>query len=103
MAVYAPVMMLQDGGPLASAIGYWPAVAYTLVKAAMSVGMWGIASVGFWLTYLTWWERLWAAAAAFCLVAALPLTDQAGFAMAAAFFLYTWTKRRRSIAAGQPG
>ena len=27
MAVYTPALMLQDGGPLAQAIGYWPAVA----------------------------------------------------------------------------
>lgn len=103
MAVYAPVMMLQDGGPLATAIGYWPAVVYTLVKAAMSVGMWGIASVGFWLAPLTWWERLWATASAFLLVAALPLTDEAGYGMAIAFFVYTWLKQKRRIAAGQPG
>lgn len=103
MAVYAPVMMLQDGGPLAVAIGYWPAVAYAVTKAAVSVGMWGIASVGFWNVRLSWWERLWATVAAFCLVAALPLTDEIGFGMVIAFFVYARATRRSRIAAGQEG
>ena len=103
MAVYAPVMMLQDGGPLAAAIGYWPAVAYAVTKAAVSVGMWGIASVGFWNVRLSWWERLWATVAAFCLVAALPLTDEIGFGMVIAFFVYARATRRSRIAAGQEG
>ena len=35
MAVYAPALMLQDGGPLATEIGYWPAVGYIIVKALL--------------------------------------------------------------------
>ncbi len=103
MAVYAPVMMLQDGGPLAQAIGYWPAVLYAVTKAAVCVGMWGIASVGFWHVRLSWWERLWATAAAFCLVAALPMTDEIGFGLVIAFFAYAHVRRRSRIAAGQEG
>ena len=103
MAVYAPVMMLQDGGPLAQAIGYWPAVLYAVTKAAVCVGMWGIASVGFWHVRLSWWERLWATAAAFCLVAALPMTDEIGFGLVIAFFAYAHVTRRKRIAAGQEG
>ena len=103
MAVYAPVMMLQDGGPLAVSIGYWPAVLYAVSKAAICVGMWGIASVGFWNVRLSWWERLWATAAAFCLVAALPMTDEIGFGLVIAFFVYAYVTRRTRIAAGQEG
>ena len=95
MAVYAPALMLQDGGPLAQAIGYVPAVCYVFVKALVAIGLWGVASVGFWDSRLAWWERLWATAAAFCLVAALPLTDEAGFALGIAFGVYLWLRRKR--------
>ena len=43
MAVYTPALMLQDGGPMAQAIGYWPAVAYIVLKAVISMGLWGAA------------------------------------------------------------
>jgi TRAP transporter 4TM/12TM fusion protein len=93
MAVYAPVLMLQDGGPVASSIGYIPAVIYVLAKAVVSVGLWGIASVGHWDRPMRWWERLWAAGASVCLVAALPLTDEVGFAACAAFAGYLYYTR----------
>jgi len=83
MAVYTPALMLQDGGPLATEIGYWPAVAYILVKACLAIGLWGAAAIGHLFAPLKWWERLGAAAGAFTLVAAYPLTDEIGFALAA--------------------
>ena len=83
MAVYTPALMLQDGGPMAQAIGYWPAVGYIVLKAVISMGLWGAASIGFLAGPLAWWERLLAAVAAFMLVAALPVTDELGLALAA--------------------
>ncbi|MBU0583943.1 MAG: TRAP transporter permease [Alphaproteobacteria bacterium] len=83
MAVYTPALMLQDGGPLAAAIGYLPAVAYIVFKAALAIALWGAAVIGFLRTPLAAWERLLAAGAAFTLIAALPMTDEAGFALAA--------------------
>lgn len=83
MAVYTPALMLQDGGPLATSIGYWPAVAYIVFKTALSIGLWGAAVIGFLRARLTVWERVLAAAAAFTLVAALPITDEVGFALSA--------------------
>ncbi len=100
MAVYAPALMLQDGGPLAASIGYFPAVAYVIAKAVLSIGLWGMASIGFLGRRLTWWERLWAAAAAFLLVAALPVTDELGFVASFAFIGYLWFRLRRLPEAG---
>ena len=99
MAVYTPALMLQDGGPLAEAIGYVPAVCYVLAKALISVGLWGIASIGFFEGKLPWWQRLWAAGSAFMLIAALPVTDELGFLSSVAFIAFTIWRIRRARAA----
>jgi TRAP transporter 4TM/12TM fusion protein len=98
MAVYTPALMLQDGGPLAQAIGYWPAVAYVVFKAALSIGLWGIAVIGWLGRPLGWPLRALAMIAAFTLVAALPLTDEVGFALALAFVGGIWIGRRQVAA-----
>ncbi|MBI1173237.1 TRAP transporter fused permease subunit [bacterium] len=98
LAVYTPALMLQDGGPLASEIGYWPAVAYICVKAVLAIGLWGVAVIGWMGQRLGWPERLLAMAAAFTLVAALPLTDEAGFALALGFALMIWRRSRAATA-----
>ncbi|HEU0070846.1 MAG TPA: TRAP transporter permease [Alphaproteobacteria bacterium] len=94
MAVYAPALMLQDGGPMAEEIGYVGAVAYVVLKALVAIGLWGAASIGFLLAPMSWPERVIAAAAAFLLVVALPITDQAGFVLAALIFAYHWRRTR---------
>ncbi|SON58080.1 L-dehydroascorbate transporter large permease subunit [Hartmannibacter diazotrophicus] len=81
MAVYTPALMLQDGGPLAAEIGYPAAVAYIVVKALLAIGLWGAAVIGYLGGPLPVLIRLFCAATAFMLVAALPLTDEIGFAM----------------------
>ena len=98
MAVYTPALMLQDGGPLAAAIGYLPAVAYIVFKAALAIALWGAAVIGFLRTPLAIWERLLAAAAAFTLIAALPMTDEAGFALAALVIGLHWYRSRGAVA-----
>ncbi|MDI3336065.1 TRAP transporter permease [Defluviimonas aestuarii] len=93
MAVYTPTLMLQDGGPLAEAFGFWPGVAYIVAKTVIAIGLWGAAVIG-WLGHpLNWPLRILAAAAAVTLIAALPLTDEAGFAMAAIFAGLVWRTR----------
>src|SRR3712207_8448125 len=87
MAVYDPTLMLQPVAGLEGA-GYWFAVVYIVVKAALAMSLWGFAAVGYFLTPLSWWERIWAALAAGLLVAALPITDEVGFALAALFAGY---------------
>src|SRR5690606_8990163 len=47
MAVYTPALMLQDGGPVAAAIGYPLAVVYIVIKASLSIGLWGVAVIGY--------------------------------------------------------
>jgi TRAP transporter 4TM/12TM fusion protein len=98
MAVYTPALMLQDGGPLADEIGYIPAVAYVVLKAIISVGLWGAASIGYLTRKLSWIDRLWAAAAALVLVVALPATDEIGFALAVSFIGWQWLLSRREKA-----
>ncbi len=99
MAVYTPALMLQPGGALANAIGFWPAVAYVVGKAVLAIGLWGAAAIGFLGTPLTWWERIWAFLAAAFLITALPITDEVGFAACLAFALWIWRRNRRAVAA----
>ncbi|KFE35531.1 TRAP transporter permease [Thioclava atlantica] len=98
MAVYTPALMLQDGGPLAAAIGYWPAVAYVIFKALIAIALWGVAVIGWLGRPLALWERGLGMVAAFTLIAALPLTDEIGFALVAAFAGALWLRRERATA-----
>jgi len=96
MAVYAPALMLQDGGALTAEIGFYPAVAYIVFKACIAIALWGTAGVGFLFAPLAWWERILATVAAFSLVLAVPLTDEIGFVLSAAFLAqHIWRGRRR--------
>jgi TRAP-type uncharacterized transport system fused permease subunit len=92
MAVYDNALMLQ-GDP--SVI----AVVYIVGKALLAITLWGAASIGYLRAPLAAWERVWAAAAAFLLVAALPLTDEIGFAACAAFIGWHLLHSRRLQAA----
>ncbi|CAO3374693.1 TRAP transporter permease [Azospirillum argentinense] len=87
MAVYSPALMLQTTDPLA--------VAYVLFKALIAIGLWGAATIGFFWTPLKVVERVFAAVAAFLFVLALPVTDEAGFVMTAAFLLWQRHRLRR--------
>ena len=99
MAVYTPALMLQDGGTLAGSIGYWPAVAYIVFKALLALALWGTCVIGWLGRPLAIWERLIAVAAAFTLVAALPVTDEIGFALVVVFGLLLWWRRRTLVSA----
>ncbi|MET0598585.1 MAG: TRAP transporter permease [Mesorhizobium sp.] len=97
MAVYTPALMLQDPGPLSAVVGYPAEVAYVVVKACLSIVLWGAAVVGFLATPLARWERALALAAGLLLVLALPWTDEAGFALGLGWI--AWHVRRQ----GRPG
>ncbi|MBI1217147.1 MAG: TRAP transporter fused permease subunit [Rhodobacteraceae bacterium] len=99
MAVYTPALMLQDGGPLAAQIGYAPAVIYVVIKAVIAIGLWGTAVVGWLGRPLNWPLRALATAAAFLLIAAVPMTDEAGFAVAALFAVLVSLRNRRAVGA----
>ncbi len=90
MAVYAPEIMLQPGGALSAAIGFAPAVALTLTKAVIAIGLWGAVVIGWLGRPLALWQRGLGLAAAAALVAALPMTDALGVVLAAAFALSLW-------------
>ncbi|PTE07481.1 TRAP transporter permease [Mesorhizobium helmanticense] len=99
MAVYTPALMLQDAGPLAAQFGYPVEVAYIVVKACMGIVLWGAAAVGFLARRMALWERLVAFAAGVLLVAALPLTDEAGWALAVIWIgWHCWRARQASVA-----
>ena len=87
MAVYAPALMLQTGD--------WMDTAYIVFKALVAIGLWGAASIGYLWSPLSWLERIAAAAAAFSLVVALPVTDEAGFALAALVLVVHRLRSRR--------
>ena len=94
MAVFTPSLMLQDGGAIAAALGYPVEVAYVFLKACAGIALFGAAVVGFLIGPMRLWERLAAAAAAILLVLALPLTDEAGFALGAVVVGLHWWRLR---------
>lgn len=94
MAVYTPALMLQDGGPIAAAYGYPVEVAYVLLKVCLAVALWGGAFVGFLLRPLGVPARALAFLAGGLLVLSVPLSDMAGFALAALVIgLHLWQAR----------
>jgi TRAP-type uncharacterized transport system fused permease subunit len=57
--------------------------------------LWGAAAIGHWRADLKAAERILAAAGAFLLVAAIPITDELGFAAAAVFVAWHWLRTRK--------
>lgn len=98
MAVYTPALMMQPGGALASEIGFPLAVAYIVLKAVISVLLWGAAVIGYLGRRLAVWERILAMVCAFLLVMALPITDELGFAATAIFAAIMWFRSRAQTA-----
>ncbi len=99
MAVYEPVIMLQEGGPLTERFGFWLAFAYMIVKALLSILLWGAAAIGHLRTPLNMWERLWAFVAIALMLATYPYSDELGFAACAAFLAWHFWRSRPSIVA----
>lgn len=87
MAVYAPALMLQGDSLLMSA--------WVTFKAVFAIALWGAAAIGYLYAPLNWPERLWATAAAGCMVVAMPITDEIGLALGAAFLAWHWFQVRR--------
>ena len=88
MAVYDPALMLQ---------GDWTvlAVAYVAFKAVLAISLWAVMTIGYlWQPVSLLW-RVFAFVAAALLVAAVPFTDETGFAMAAVFIIWQWFKNRK--------
>ncbi len=102
MAVYDPALMLQ---PEAAGAGLSiVAVIYVVFKAIVSIGLWGGAAVGYLRGPLNVVERIVVFVAAALLVAAVPLTDQAGFLLAALFVAWhLYRTRHASVHPAAPG
>jgi TRAP transporter 4TM/12TM fusion protein len=94
IAVYDPALMLQ-GGPTVLA------VVYVVVKCVIAILLWAATVIGYGLAPLTWLERGWTLLAAVLLAASLPYTDEAGFALTAAFLVWHLVRRRMHEAALQ--
>ncbi len=93
MAVYDNSLMLQGDWT-------WIGASYIVAKALIAIFLWGAASIGFLFLPLNLAERVWATGAAFLLVAAIPITDELGFAASALFVGYhAWKSRRMQVAA----
>jgi TRAP transporter 4TM/12TM fusion protein len=91
ISVYDPSIMLQGNWTIAS-------VAYVVFKALFSIMLWGGAATGYLLGRMNWIERIVATAAAFLVVAAVPWTDEAGFALGVALLIYHRQRTRRAVA-----
>jgi TRAP transporter 4TM/12TM fusion protein len=94
MAVYSPALMLQGDD--------YVATAYVVLKAVISIGLWGGATVGWLLGPLNWAERILAAVAASLLVTALPITDEMGFGLSALLLGWHWWRTRSRSVSRQP-
>jgi TRAP transporter 4TM/12TM fusion protein len=93
MAVYDPALMLQPRPP--STTVDIAAAIYVSFKAVVAIGLWGGAAVGYLRGPLNWVERIVALVAAALLVAAIPWTDEVGFALCTAFVVWHLVRTRR--------
>ena len=90
MAVYAPALMLQEND--------LSGIVYIVIKALFAIGLWGAASIGHWRVPLAGYERLLALVAGATLIAALPLTDEIGFALGALVVGWHLWRNRPTVA-----
>lgn len=98
MAVYDPALMLQ---PTSDGHLSIVAVLYVVVKTVIAIGLWGAAAIGYLRAPLNWLERIFAFAAAALLVAAVPLTDEAGFVLSALFIVWHVLRTRGAAHVGR--
>ncbi|SEN13464.1 TRAP transporter, 4TM/12TM fusion protein [Paracoccus alcaliphilus] len=100
IAVYSPALMLQTPYPgsfMNEHFGFWAEVTYVTVKAALAIGLWGVAVIGYLLAPARLWERAWALAAGIALILASMQADIIGFVLAFGFILQHWLRHRRPL------
>ncbi|MGB7400223.1 TRAP transporter large permease subunit, partial [Castellaniella sp.] len=97
MAVYSPALMLQgfDSWSISAVL----AVVYIVFKALVAITLWGAGMTGFLITRINAFERIYVVLAAALLVAAIPMTDDIGFAATALFLVWHVLRSRRQAAA----
>ena len=71
-------------------------LSHIIFKALVAIGLWGMFASGYWRAPMGMVERVMALVAAAMLVVALPITDEIGLALAAAFMgQHMWRHRVR--------
>ena len=94
-----PYMAVYDPGADAAGRNARSTPSYVVFKAIVAIGLWGGAAVGYLRGPLNWPERIFAAAAAFLLVAAIPLDRRGRLRACAAFVAWHWYRTRARRAA----
>ncbi len=89
MAIYDPALMLQGNWTLLT-------VAYVAFKAVLAISLWAVMTIGYMWQPVGLFGRVFAFIAAALLVAAVPFTDEIGFAMSAVFILWQWFRNRKA-------
>lgn len=87
IAVYDPALMLQGDWT-------WGAVAYVVFKTVIAIVLWGAAAIGYLITPLNAFERLFAFVSASFLIAAAAWTDEVGFGLTAVFVVWHLIRTR---------
>jgi TRAP-type uncharacterized transport system fused permease subunit len=86
--------MLQPGDPMAAELGFYGAVAYSTIKALISIGLFGMVAIGYLFARMTLLERVVSFLAALCLLGEFQYSDWVGFVLA--FLIVGWQWRQRS-------
>ncbi|GGC87528.1 TRAP transporter permease [Chelatococcus reniformis] len=93
MGVYEPALMLQEGGAVAAAYGYPVEVALAFAKASATVGVTGVAAIGYLFVRTTLIERFASAAAALLFISPFGGSDWIALALALAVVAAQWWRR----------
>ncbi|SFJ45746.1 TRAP transporter, 4TM/12TM fusion protein [Bosea sp. OK403] len=97
IAVYSPALMLQPGDPLATVIGFWPAVVYAVIKASVAIALFGMVAIGYLFGRLTLIERLAAFIASVFILGEFAYSDLLGYILAAAMVGRHWWLARNQL------
>ena len=93
IAVYSPALMMQASDPMVATLGFYGAVFYAFLKALVAIALFGMVAIGFLFTRMTVIERIVAFAAALMLLGEFAYSDELGYVLAIAVFLWQWRKR----------
>jgi TRAP transporter 4TM/12TM fusion protein len=97
MGVYDPSLMLQAGGAIAQAYGYWVEVVWVTFKASTTIYITGIAAIGYLFCRTNAIQRLLAAAAIILFIAPFNWSDHLAFAACIIVTLWNWIDSRRGV------
>ncbi len=99
MGVYEPTLMMQAGGAVAAQYGYWVEALWATFKAGMTIFVCGIAAIGWFLTRVSFAERVLAGAAGALFIYPFTGSDRIALALSAALIAWNWLSARRERAA----